>query len=175
VSILNAQTLSEAIRSLPGHGLREVCNTPCGVVLTGTIFADTGLSGQDAGALVTVSIANHTRVEICHLQKLHPFPLVVCHEPWIIRDKDWHAFPDGGLCWELYMKWQDQLNFVIRLNPNAKSEFAASYFLSSTAWLIGRHRLQYLFNIPKWRNDWPQWGHDAIGPAQYLHERKRKK
>lgn len=178
MNILNAQTLSAALMATPGHTLREVCASlhpsPYSTVLTGAMMTNTGISGEDVGALVTVTIVNPQSSWGLRNRPSFPTPRVICHEQWIARDIDWHAYPDGELCWEIFHKWQDQLDQMHQLAPTAVAEFAALYFLNSTRWLIGRHRLKYLFNLPKWRDDWLQWDHGTDGLTQYLNERRRR-
>lgn len=160
---LIADDLAKALRDVPGAHFSEGARDGSRIVLSGTVWTDIGIAGEDVGALCTVVV----RDSWASAQ-----PRVTCHDGWMIRgSREWHCYPDGGLCWELGAKWKDQMTILAsRVDALQASCHAAHYLVSSVRWLIGRHRLAHLLGLTRWPAEWPYWEHEAAGVEQYRRE-----
>jgi len=95
-------------------------------------------------------------------------PDVKCGEHWVKHEIDWHVGPDGSLCYDLDLRWQDKVGHVLNQDGiKAASNFAAEWCLHHSRVLLWRHYYAYANNIEKWPADWPAWGHGEKGRKEY--------
>lgn len=128
-------------------------------LLEGVVYAETE-AGFRLGALCSIAAGPNWLINI---------PRVVCHESWIRRHVDWHAYSDGELCVDLPARWFNQISPIAELFSSVEVErFAADYLLNSTAWLISRHRFGFEHALTEWPGNWPCWPHGRAGEAEYF-------
>ena len=89
-------------------------------------------------------------------------PDVICHEPWLRKEADWHAFSDGSLCYVYAPEWRDVMRPLVEKDGFlAAAEAARLWITRNVAWLLNKHLLADELGITKWQKDWPFWPHDA--------------
>lgn len=95
-------------------------------------------------------------------------PHVQCMERWMRRNVDWHAYPDGGLCYIHPEEWRDSIN-VIRsiLAASEVLDGAASLCTSLSIQLIERHSLGHFRKMKTWPSSWEAYSHGKVGTAEY--------
>ena len=104
-------------------------------------------------------------------------PYAICHEKFIRRETDWHAYPDGGLCYVLQMKWKDRLENIFEKRPNEISyliDYGATWLLASVDSLISRHLLANRHGIEVWPKAWEAYAHYDEGLEEYLQEKNMR-
>lgn len=99
-------------------------------------------------------------------------PEVICREHWVRRHIDWHVGEDGGLCYDLDLRWLEKVSTVFQSEGiRAAAKFAAEWCLHHTKALLWKHHYAYVHNIEKWPSDWPAWGHGDVGRMEYRSEK----
>jgi|GEM_PF-2966028 len=98
---------------------------------------------------------------------------VWCDLPWIIRDEDWHCYKDGRLCWVHPDEWR----VFFEYNEHWV-QHAALYFLRNTHYVLERHMIARIYNIPRWLETWDAYLHGKLAEPQlreWEHEFRRQK
>jgi len=88
--------------------------------------------------------------------KLYP-PRVLCKEPWIKRDIDWHIYSDGRLCYIYDGEWIDQVQSVRGMNEQDRLLYPSSLLFLNVTYLLDRHCLSEQLGITEWT--WPARPH----------------
>src|SRR5207247_580057 len=89
-------------------------------------------------------------------------PVVASYSPFIRREVDWHAYPDGSLCYVLRDEWRDRLAKLMTNNSEDISraiDYAATWLLAATDSLVTRHLLGARHGIEKWPKEWLAYAH----------------
>lgn len=100
---------------------------------------------------------------------VNTMPVVCCLEPWVKKGiTDWHVYTNGGLCFELALRWKNEVDRAVQEHGIMYgAAFAATWCLNNTRWLLYRHRYAYENNINEWPKEWPCWRHGKDGERDY--------
>lgn len=96
-------------------------------------------------------------------------PSVKTDVSWLRRgDPNWHLFRDGSLCFVYGPQWRDELREAIsETDIGIAAEFAVTWCVRSTRWLLYRHHFAFEHSITQWPKDWPSWPHDGTERIEY--------
>src|SRR6185369_2642518 len=103
-------------------------------------------------------------------------PTVTAHDSFIRREIDWHAYPDGSLCYVLKDEWRDRLGKFMTYNKEDISramDYAATWLLAATDSLVTRHLFGSRHGIKQWPPDWLAYAHGDEGVKEYRREQQR--
>ncbi len=90
----------------------------------------------------------------------HP-PAAWTTASWIRRQRDWHAYADGGLCWVFPAYWSNVLERLApRVSLDSLRMIAAEWCIESVRDLIAKHLEAQRLAINIWPPAWPAWKHD---------------
>ena len=105
---------------------------------------------------------------ICH-NWIDTMPIVCCEEPWLKKmGADWHVYKNGVLCFELDLRWKDQVARAVQEHGTMHgAAYAATWCLNSSRWLLYRHHYAHVHNIHQWPKEWPSWRHGKDGQRDY--------
>lgn len=143
----------------------EIASDASGACVTGTL----NLSHDDVSTAVSAK---------CRFQFVPNWsefvPRVSTSVPWLRRgDPAWHTFRDGSLCFVYGPQWRDETCVVMQQFDIAKAaEFAATWCIRSTRWLLYRHHFGFEHGLEKWPREWPSWQHDGSEHIEYQCLRK---
>jgi hypothetical protein len=99
--------------------------------------------------------------------------MIRCLERWVRPELDWHAGPDGTLCYVLDDEWRDRMHKVSEHLRDELADYAVEYCLRNTRWLLYRHYVGFLTKILEWPSAWPAWQHGEAGRRQYRRETQK--
>ena len=105
-------------------------------------------------------------------------PTVTSHAPFIRREVDWHAYPDGSLCYVLKDEWRDRLAKLMANNREDIShaiDYAATWLLAATDSLVTRHLLGVRHGIKQWPAEWLAYAHYDEGVEEYRREKQARR
>ena len=100
-------------------------------------------------------------------------PVVTPDAPFIRRAIDWHAYPDGSLCYVLRDEWYDRLARLMSNNSEDISraiDYATTWLLAATDSLVTRHLLGARHGIKQWPSKWTAYSHGDEGVKEYRRE-----
>jgi len=131
--------------------------------LTASIKGKLNLSHDD----VTTRVAASCRFTITP-DWLSELPYVAADDPWVIRgNADWHTYPDGSLCFEFDERWSDVISDIATLEGlGVAAEFAKTWCLRSTRWLLWKHLVAHREGIVVWPKEWKFWPHGRAAARQ---------
>ena len=101
-------------------------------------------------------------------------PVVTPHATFIRREVDWHAYPDGSLCYVLRDEWRDRLGKLMTKNQEDISlaiDYAATWLLAATDSLVTRHLIGARHGIKQWPPEWLAYAHGDEGVKEYQREK----
>lgn len=100
-------------------------------------------------------------------------PDVICHEPWLRKVSDWHAYADGHLCYVYELEWQDEVKYLAEHDGFLVAADAARlWILRNVTWLLSKHLLSDELGLTHWPKDWPYWPH-GIDEAKRKYKQRR--
>lgn len=97
-------------------------------------------------------------------------PVVTPLASFIRREGDWHAYPDGSLCYVLAAEWRDRLGkFMTNSSEDISRaiDYGATWLLSATDSLVTRHLLGARHSLEKWPSEWVAYAHGEEGEKEY--------
>jgi len=98
-------------------------------------------------------------------------PMVICREPWMRIDADWHNGGKAGMCWELSVRWRDWMS-IKRKRVQSILDEGCAWLLAAVRLLIDRHYLGHMEGLTEWPKEWEYWSHFRQGITEYRHERR---
>lgn len=100
-------------------------------------------------------------------------PDVICHEPWLKKNANWHTSSDSSLCYVYAPEWRDFMNRIAEKDGMFEAADAARlWLLQNVQWLLNKHVLAEELGIKDWQKDWPFWPHDQNeAERKYRHQR----
>jgi hypothetical protein len=105
-------------------------------------------------------------------------PLVICQEPWVRRNPEWHCDPNfRAFCWVLPRAWRDHFSWRAGylVDSRVLAKDAATWFLQAMSVQLSRHWVSTKEGIYEWPAEWEDYSHDAEGLREYLHGSFRKR
>jgi hypothetical protein len=84
-------------------------------------------------------------------------PRIRTDVPWLRRgDPAWHTFRDSSLCFVYAPQWRDEIRTVTQdFDIGRGAEFAVTWCIRSTRWLLYRHYFGFEHGLKKWPSEWP--------------------
>ena len=105
---------------------------------------------------------------------LRNIPHTHCDASWLKREIDWHAYSDGGLCFDLGLFWSDEIFAVVDAYGHvAAAEFARIWLVRSVRSLVRRHLVAHRVGITDWSSSWADWKHGRKGVEQYFQMKRQ--
>lgn len=113
-----------------------------------------------AGALADIVVCVSWRFS--DLKKFPP--VVVCNEPWMKKEADWHN--TDYLCWIIPPQWHEVMGW--KGKPiQAIIDEGCDWLVNGVSNLIARHHLAHLEGIEHWPPEWDAWAHGKKGISEY--------
>lgn len=105
-------------------------------------------------------------------------PLVICREPWVRRNPEWHCDPSYRVfCWVLPRAWRE--HFAARamcgVDTRVLAKDAATWMLSAMAIQLSRHWISFERGWYEWPAEWEDYSHDEEGVREYIAGTIRKR
>ncbi len=105
-------------------------------------------------------------------------PFVICQEPWVRRNPEWHCDTNYRLfCWVLPRAWRDHFARRARnlVDSRVLAKDGVKWMLDAMSIQLSRHWISTKEGIYEWPADWEDYSHDEEGLNEYLQGSFRKR
>lgn len=111
----------------------------------------------------------------------HPLvtpPVVICCEPWVRRNPEWHCDPSYRVfCWVLPRAWREHFasRAMNRVDSRILAKDGAGWLLTAMSVQLSRHWVSTRDGIYEWPSEWEDYSHNEEGVSEYLQGTFRKR